>query len=264
MNIKLKKILKIIAWIVAVAVIVFLIINAVINQDKVLCERIIVNNDKEVAYKFTSNDKILKALEGSIGVMVGKKIDDLNLYNIKNVLLQNPYIKNVSVVKTINGEIFISFDERIPLVRVFTKKGESFYIDDTGMLMPISPDFTSNTLIAQGEISESFKSFADIEKDSLKFPVLRKIYITSSFLSKNDFWHSMIDQIVINSDGDIELVPKTGKHSIIIGGVDNLENKFERLLTIYQKVIIKLGWNYYEKINLKFNKQIVCKKYKTE
>ena len=69
----------------------------------------------------------------------------------------------------------------------------------------------------------------------------------------------MIEQIYVDKNGDIILSPKVGNMEIIIGQMNNLEDKFSRLLAFYNNIAPSQGWNKYSTVNLKYKDQIVCK-----
>ena len=80
------------------------------------------------------------------------------------------------------------------------------------------------------------------------------------YVDKNNFWKSQIQQIYINLDEEIELIPRVGRHKIIFGDVSDMDEKFKKLMIFYKKGLHYTGWNKYKTINLKFKNQIVCTK----
>jgi len=260
MNKKLKKVLIITAWLVVIAIISILIYNVQKRQKKLVCERLIINLTSNDTESFITTDDINKCLVDSVGTITGKPIKDINLLKIEKTVSQIPFLKNTTVYKTLNGEIKIDVSERKPIAHVFTKNNESFYIDDEGVLMPTSQQFTSDVIAVCGEIYETYAALLDLKNPASinNYPILYKTYITALYISSDDFWNAMIDQIYINKKEEIELIPKPGRHNIIIGNIDQLEEKFEKLMIFYEKVIKKIGWDVYETINLKYDNQIVC------
>ena len=87
-----------------------------------------------------------------------------------------------------------------------------------------------------------------------------KIYKLTSYLLDNDVLKHLFDQIYISQIGDIELVPKVGNHIVVLGDIDNLDEKFENLLAVYKEGFVNLGWDKYVKLNLKYKNQVVCTK----
>jgi cell division protein FtsQ len=70
----------------------------------------------------------------------------------------------------------------------------------------------------------------------------------------------MFEQIYVGDDFEIELIPKVGNHKILIGNIENLDDKFSRLLLFYKQGLMRKGWENYSVINLKFKNQVVCTK----
>ena len=90
--------------------------------------------------------------------------------------------------------------------------------------------------------------------------ILNKLYYLASYVNKDKFLRSQIIQVYINKEGEIELVPRVGNHIIVLGDVNDLDEKFEKLMIFYKKALGYAGWNNYKTINLKYNNQIVCVK----
>ncbi|MDR1436585.1 MAG: cell division protein FtsQ, partial [Candidatus Symbiothrix sp.] len=65
-------------------------------------------------------------------------------------------------------------------------------------------------------------------------------------------------QIYVAPNKDIELTPRVGNHQIILGKLEDCEEHLEKLKVFYEKILNKVGWNKYSKINLKYKNQIVC------
>lgn len=260
MNKKFKKILIILGWILIICFVSFLIYNVQQRQKKLLCQKLSVNIDSIQKFSFVNESQVFKLINDSLGNLVGRPLNYINLDKIETILSQIPFLKNITAYKTLEGEIKIDLAERKPIAHVFTKNNECFYIDDEGIIIPTSPDYTSKVIAVIGEIYEPFSLLLDLKNPASinNNPVLYKAYIISAYIAHDEFWNAMIDQVYINRKEEIELVPKLGKHTIIIGNIDNLDKKFYKLMVFYEKVIKKIGWNTYETINLKFDNQVVC------
>ncbi len=83
-------------------------------------------------------------------------------------------------------------------------------------------------------------------------------------VEKDDFWRSEIVQIVVakgpGGAPEIELVPRTGSHTVIFGSPDDAEEKLAKLLTFYRCGLRNIGWEAYRTINVKYKEQVVCTK----
>ncbi|MBF0956984.1 MAG: cell division protein, partial [Alloprevotella tannerae] len=80
------------------------------------------------------------------------------------------------------------------------------------------------------------------------------------FLRDNELWDKQIEQINVSEDHKLTLIPRLGDQVILFGSPDNIAQKFNNLRAFYEKVMPKVGWNKYSRINLENTNQIVCTK----
>ena len=76
------------------------------------------------------------------------------------------------------------------------------------------------------------------------------------FIDRN----AQIEQLYVNKEFEIELIPRVGNHRIVVGDATDIKTKLDKLKVFYDKGLNKTGWNEYSVINLKFANQVVCKK----
>ena len=88
------------------------------------------------------------------------------------------------------------------------------------------------------------------------------LYDFVQYLKKNKKWENQIEEIIVGEDEDIELVPRIGKQLILFGKMSNFEEKFKAIDLLYSEVFSKTGWNYYNKIDLRYEGKIICTKNK--
>lgn len=163
-----------------------------------------------------------------------------------------PFLTQVSASVSVGGKVVVRAKQRRPIARIYYGTRE-LYIDRDGALFPPSPLGFCNVLVAGGEFTEPLRL------DSLNAQTTA-IWKLASFLDDEDDYSALIDQIFVERDGNMMMVPKVGDHIIELGAVDNLETKFSNLLTFYRKGMPRAGWNTYSKISLKFKGQVVCTK----
>jgi cell division protein FtsQ len=182
-------------------------------------------------------------------------------------MYSNPWVSRADVYMSIDGVVDIEVEQRQPILRVINSNGESFYLDNKGKLMPWSADFTPRTIVATGNINDRYDvrnslSYSEtINNDTLKTRTkLYDLYAMASFILADEFWSAHIEQIYLNKNSEIELVPKVGNHKIIFGSADEMKEKFWKLKTFYKEGLNYTGWANYDTLNLKFNNQVVCSK----
>src|SRR5690606_37327249 len=103
-----------------------------------------------------------------------------------------------------------------------------------------------------------------INNDTLKTnQILDQIYRISKYVCDDPFLRAQIGQVFYQKNGDFVVIPQVGSQKIIFGSAkseDDVAKKFKKLIVFYQEGMPYEGWNTYEEINLKYDKQIVCRK----
>ncbi|MGL4293652.1 MAG: cell division protein FtsQ/DivIB [Bacteroidales bacterium] len=173
---------------------------------------------------------------------IGKPMKEIDTYEIGRSIEENPIIRAACCYKTPDGTLRIDIYQRNPIMRVLGLTG-NYYIDEEGFLIPASLSFTAHVPFASGYISK------ELAKDELHRFAL--------FLQKDKFWNAQIQQIYVRADGEVELTPRVGSHTILLGNLQNFEKKLDNLMTFYDKGLNKKGWNVYKAINLKYENQVI-------
>lgn len=238
------------------------------QQDALLCKALNVSVNQDNDLYFLDKLDIIQLIKDRGDSIVGQPKATVNVSEIEKALNSHADISNAEVYMSINGEMKVEVVQRKPVVRILNADGDSYYIDDKGKLMPLSNKYTAKVLIANGALSEPFirrytYSIADIGKDSLlnKTSMLDEIYAMANYINADKFWSSQIQQIYVNRERDMEIVPMAGDQKIIFGDTTLMDEKFKKLYTFYQQGLNTTGWwDKYSVINLKFKNQIVCTK----
>jgi len=78
------------------------------------------------------------------------------------------------------------------------------------------------------------------------------------YIDADPFWKAQIAQIELNENNELTLYPQVSKQVIIFGSPEDYEQKFKKLKVFFKQILPQKGWNKYEKVNIKYNNQIVC------
>jgi len=141
------------------------------------------------------------------------------------------------------------------VLRVINYTNESYYIDDEGVFMPLSEKYTARVPVVNGYLFDRMtEKMVPASPDSatttsLTVSKLKQVFDIATFLQAHDFWGAQVQQIYVNTSGDIELIPRVGVHTIILGDAGHLEEKFDKLFLFYSTAINKGDWNRYSAIN---------------
>lgn len=258
------KIKKIVLWGI-VAIYLFVVSGFIsIQQHNTLCNKVNVVVADSLQRRFIKKSDIIEILNKNNKVCLGTPIKKINTDEIEQLVLNNTIIKDCKVFTTVDGKINIEIGQREPIVRIIDGQGQSYYLDINGSIINKSRRFTPHLLVVNGHIRTPFylnkvENIFDKKYDG-KANKLRDIYTLANFINNDDFWSAQIEQLYVNSKGEFEMVPRVGPHIIILGSIDDYEAKFDKLWLFYNEGLKNVGWNQYQKINLKYKDQIVCTK----
>ena len=264
---KFLKILEIAAWVLMTGGLFAVLGFTTTEHNSNVCKKYIIRIDYGKADILITEGDIYTVVKTTGNHLKGQPLGSIDIEQIERELRHHSYVSNAQVYMTLEGVVEIDVVQRQPILRIFNDKGESFYLDGLGNLMPLNPAFSARVLVATGSIPEPFSKkvcyLTDSlrRKDSLEYhSVMNNLYKLSAFITKDKFLKAQIEQVFVEPNGEFELIPRVGTHTILMGGADNLEDKFERLFVFYRMGLSKTGWNKYNIINIKFKNQVVCSK----
>lgn len=259
-----RKIKNIVIW---SFIIIYLIVSFGFISDKkafINCKKVEINVIDQEKHKFITEEDILEIFENESMKIQGYPYDSVHTFRIEDKIRNLPQVRSAEVYSTIDGVLRIFITQKDPLVRIFNYNNDSYYIDREGWLMPCSDRYTDRVIVASGNINEPYslrykKNFKPVNQDK-DYSVLKDIYALAEFIEADEFWEKQIQQIYINDEKEIELIPVAGDHYIILGDINNFREKLRNLRAVYEKGFSNEGWNKYSLISLKFKNQVVCTK----
>jgi len=241
----MKRILSVIVATLLFAYLIFALIMLLGRQEEIDCQNLIIIIKDSADRQFLTTDNIVTMLKNTQLYPVSKPLTSINTHEIAEKIAESELVSSVTVFKTPSGNIKIEITQKMPILRVFSAR-ESYYVDASGSTMPADYNYATYLPVANGNIE---KSLATTE-----------LYKFALFLQKNEFWNNQIEQIYVNTNNEVELIPRVGDHRIILGSFEDFEEKMNNLRLFYEQAIPKIGWEKYEVINLKYKNQIVCTK----
>jgi cell division protein FtsQ len=245
MSSKIKSIFIILGIAVTVSYITFSIVSFSGKGGEKTCKRLDISIRDTSDLRFITEKQVAFMLQDKGINPIGIRMNKINLTLIEKTLLAHPVIKEVQCYKTPNGTLKVDIWQRKPLFRVISN-GENYYVDEDSKIIPISEDFSAYVPIITGNVNKKFAT-----TDLFNFIV---------FLRKNKFWDSQIEQINVNNDNTIELIPRVGNNIITLGTLDGYQEKLNKLMKLYEGGLNTLNWNQYSEINLEYKNQIICTK----
>ena len=192
---------------------------------------------------FITDQTVSKLLIQNQGGVKNLSKETLDLNALENALNSNPMIKSAEVYVAVNGTLSAEIKQKRPVARVNTNA--SYYIDDDGLYMPLSSNYTARVPMVTGYV----------EKNNLEtiFKMAQKIE-TDTFLRQH------VVEIHQNVDHKLTLKLRQCNFDVYVGSLKALDKKINNLKAFYKKSLKEKTLNNYSKVNLQFDNQVVCTK----
>jgi len=201
-------------------------INVEVSEDEFMTEQIALNYIDQHNFDFDS-----------------AVLSSFYLNDLETTLFNHPSVKSVQVYSNQLGVMNIKLAQRKAVVRIKTDNTD-YYLDEQGIKMPLSSEYTPRVLVITGEVNESNHSsiFSFVEK-----------------INKNEFWKSQITQLHFSKD-EVIIIPRVGGQKIHFGTLTDVDEKLGNLYQFYKQAMPVKGWQTYSDISLAYKNQIVCTK----
>ena len=184
-----------------------------------------------------------------------KRLEELDVERIEQVLEQDPFIENAESFVDAAGNLNLKIFQRQPILRIIDNNNLNYYLDKNGVKMPLSKYFSARVPIVTGAVPPYVSDFLLRKKYALK-----EVFNLVQILNADAFFAPMIQQIVVDAAGEFTIIPILGDQKIRIGTLDDIDGKLDRLKIFYKEAMPYEGWKKYNSISVKYQGQIVCKK----
>jgi len=246
-----KYILISFCWVASLGGLVVLMSFIEIKKAEVICKDVKVYIPGN--QYFIDKEEIDNILQIKNHQLIGHHLEEINIQALESKLKANPFIESAKVYCDMDGIIWVEITQRQPILRIMNQGDQDFYVDQHGLKIPLSENFTARVLAANGFIDEPFSG----KIDTLHTEIAREVFATANFIRKDSLWDAQIGQIYVNQDHEIELIPRVGSQRILLGNADSLDAKFRNLLAFYKKALPQVGWDAYKTINIKYANQVI-------
>ena len=160
----------------------------------------------------------------------------INLYGLENTVLQNPYVEEVAVFLTIDGQLKTTVKQRTPIARIIAGNS-SYYIDKQGVNIPLSDNYSARVLLISG-----------IENDENTKEILPLI----TLILDDNFLEKEIIGIEKMKNNEYQFSVRSGDYKIDFGKLTKIDVKFKKLKAFYNKTFVDKTIQNYKTITLKY------------
>lgn len=230
---------------------IFLLVAAIGQRNKERLRSYTIEIKGGAHGTFLTKENIEELLQQYTAGVQGELLSDFNLRGVESNIQQHPFIRKAQLYFDNQDVLHLSIQEKIPLARLFTSNGSSFYLDELGALMPLSETKTVKLPVFTG-----LPDTANLrKKDTL---LLGQLKVAAQIIVADSFWSSQVAQLDLTPAGDWEMIPAVGDHVVKLGNLTQMEDKLRRIWVFYQQVVAKVGWSRYRSIDVRFEDQVVA------
>ena len=240
---RFKRLLKYLLFLVLTVGLVFLYsFSSGRNQQKKVPE--IIVEFEEGDNSFLTHSMVNKLLIQNKETVVNQAKSVINLYDLEKQVLKDFYVEKAAVFLTIDGTLKSIIKQRSPVARIVSKN-DSYYIDKTGIQVPLSDNYSARVLLISG-----IKNKEDIQE----------ILPLVSFILADNFLQKEIVGIDKSDVDEYQFSVRSGNYKIDFGKLSEMDIKFKKLKAFYNKTFEDKTIQNYKAINVKYHNQVVCTK----
>ena len=204
---------------------------------------------QDLSVTFIKNDQPFMALEAVNKLLIQNKDsllttpkETLVLKEMEARILLHSMVRKAQVYVTIDGVLGAKIEQRKPIARV--SGAESFYIDEDGIPMPLSPLYAARVPLVNG--------------DALLY--VGQVHELILTLNQDAFMGPRLVSITVGRDGQMVLGLRDTDFAIVLGPVVRVQEKLKNFKAFYQKLAQTEELKGYKNIDLRYNNQVVATK----
>lgn len=204
-----------------------------------------IKGDKDLMY----GKEVEKMVTNYLGYDVtNSSVKELDTKDLEDILQADKRVKKVEVFLDSKDRLNVWIVQKQPVVRIMDSKSVSYYLDEDGKRVPTARYAAIRVPVATGEFELFDSTFYNLQKPSK----LREVYNVCKYIASDDFLSALIEQVVVDENKDLVLIPKMGKQKILIGDDQLLDEKFGNLKIMYKEGLPREGWKKYSVLNIKY------------
>ena len=253
-KINIGKIFSTIIWGCIGAGVLVLLVAAIRYRNTNLCKGYQINLNGS----YVTKKQVLSLLSAAGAPTIrDRPVQSFDLRHLQLSLERDVWVESARLFFDNNNVLHIDLAGRIPVTRIITQDGNGFYLDSSGIRLPLVqqalrlPVFTGFPAMRGTRGRDSSRDAAD----SLLIADVRAI---SAYLRRDSFWMRQIAAVNIRPDRNFDLEPATGNERIGFGDGTDVAEKFHRLSLFYSQVLSKVGPERYQRIDVSYAGQVVA------
>ncbi|MBX7125320.1 MAG: cell division protein FtsQ [Cyclobacteriaceae bacterium] len=224
------------------------------KREGIVCKDIAVRLENEHENHFVDEADIVYRIEKSGQQIRGASFDEINLRLIENKLRQEKHVRRADLYTDLKGNLIATVELRRPIARLVSESGPGAYVSEEGIVMPVSERYTSRVVLVSGAYVRTLLAKGDLSKFDEGKALLEMI----NFINDDRFWRAQVAQIDLDEQGRARIYPQVTSQVVEFGPMQNIEEKFNKLMVFYKDILPQKGWTRYSRVNVEFQDQVIA------
>ncbi len=208
------------------------------------CTGMVIDIVDSTSCRFVTRDGIVQELNGLCANAPLMRLRDVNTDAIERKLDLIDDIEESVCTQMSDGTVLLRVIPMRPVARVFNPDGSSYYVNKAGKKMKASLRYRMDVPVVVNEGDTSFNAVSLL-------PLL-------NIIQSDSLWNSLVTAVKVTRGGDVILIPSIRGHVINLGDTTMLDDKLDRMLAMYRKVLPVKGWTTYDTLSVKWRGQVVA------
>lgn len=219
-----------------------------------ICHNIVVELDNETENHFLDEADVLRLVNAGQSTMIGTSMDNINLKQLEKKLKYDRHILDAEIFGDLKGNLVVKVELRRPIARIVRDDAPDAYVAEDGTIMSVSEKYTSRVVLISGAFTRKLVDAGNMYELEEGKQIMEMI----DFIYDDRFWRSQVAQMDVDNSGDITIYPQVTGQRVEFGKPENVASKFRKLMIFYKEILPTRGWTKYEKVNLKYEGQIIA------
>lgn len=183
--------------------------------------------------------------DGPYGALTGTPIGELDVRAVEAYLEADPFVAAAEVYLGHDGTAHVTVRQHDPILRVHDRGGADYYLAPDGTVLPLSKHAVARVPVLTGAVP----GFEAAARDSTPIPA----HALAVAVAADPLLRALTEQIDVSPAGEYTLVPKLGTGRFVLGDLRGLDDKLRRLRAFVDGVYPEKGWDYYRRVDLRYD-----------
>jgi cell division protein FtsQ len=252
-NIDKKKVRRTILWSLFLLGIFSLMVLSVQRKSKAELNKVYIsiqNNDGSKA--LLGKKDVVRRIEDYLGYDLAQvEVHNFNLREVEDLLVNDARIHRAEVYLDSDDRLHIYVQSRKALARVKSASND-YYLGSEGTIIPVKGSKILRVPIVTGLETMVPDSFPNNRVKTIH----NDVYEISKAASNDEFVEALIEQIHVDDNNEVWVIPKVGKEKLLLGDSQELDDRMKRLKILYKEGMKRSGFNQYAELHLKWRGQV--------